>query len=360
MRTNNRMMAVLFLSAVIYLAMVCIVSCCNNDTVVPGRKLSACKDRRQFRDCHYSNGKTVGGSKPEVYWINLNSSVHRRKAMTKFLNGFGLPHFRIEALAIKDIYVPEDLIAGWAFRGNPKTSFTPRSELSKYEKSLDQVYPRKLFVKGLCGSAENNKKELAVLISHLLAIKNAVYSTTATSRYALLLEDDVWTPFDINFELLALDLVNEMGRPFGIIQLFNSKARTLDEYFHCFMRPDNFQCKLEFGPKTRWASRKPAQEGRFLQTWSTGAYLINRAVMKPIIDKIFANEFLGWTSVTIIAAKLPSCFPTICCDDTKKTTDHNNKTVEIFNPSAPVHCVYAPVGTCSSEHQNNIPTNLSM
>ena len=148
--------------------------------------------------------------------------------MISFLDGFGLPHFRIEGLARKDLYVPDDLIAGWGFRCNPKTSFTPRA-VNNFENSLDQLYPRKIFMKGICGSAENNKKELVVVVSHLLAIRDAVYSKTATSRYALILEDDVWTPFDINFELLATELSTEMGRPFGIVQFFNSKARTIDE-----------------------------------------------------------------------------------------------------------------------------------
>ena len=344
-RTQDKdRMQVISITGIVQLAMVCISIWCVHASAVNGTKTPPCADRRKFRDCKYSNGKVVGGSKPEVYWINLNSSILRRKAMTTFLNDYGLPHFRVEALARKDLYVPDDLVAGWAFRCNPKTSFTPRAELNQYENSLDRMYPRKIFVKGLCGSAENNKKELVVLISHLLAIRNAVYSTTATSRYALILEDDVWTPFDINFEQMALELKTELGRPFGIVQLFNSKARTLDEYFHCFTRPNNYNCQLEFGQHARWATRQAAQQGRFLQTWSTGAYLINRAVMKPIIDKVFANEFLGWTSVTIIAAKNPPCVPSICCDSASTKTI-NNKTVETISPTAPVHCVYAPVGT---------------
>ena len=333
--------------------------CCCNAAAVNKTTTPASKDRRKFQECRYSNGKSVGGSKPEVYWINLNASVLRRKAMTTFLDDYGLPHFRVEALARQDLYVPDDLIAGWGFRCNPRTSFTPRAEVNQFENSLDKMYPRKIFVKGICGSAENNKKELVVVVSHLLAIRAAVYSPTATSRYALILEDDVWTPFDINFELLALELTTETGRPFGIVQLFNSKARTLDEYFHCFMRPDNYNCQLEFGRFSRWATRTPAQDGRYLSTWSTGAYLIDRAIMKPIIDKIFANEFLGWTSVTILAAKTPPCVPKICCESTATATttttiSANNKTVATFSSVAPVHCVYAPVGTYTNPTKRNM------
>ena len=59
------------------------------------------------------------------------------------------------------------------------------------------------------------------------------------------------------------------------------------------MRPKTYHCQHEFGQHSRWAFRSAAQDGRYLQTWSTGAYLIDRVFMKPIIDKIFANEFLG-------------------------------------------------------------------
>ena len=199
-----------------------------NTAAVEKTAVPTTADTRKFVDCKYPGGKMPGGSKPEVYWINLNSSVLRRKAMTSFLNDFGYPHFRVEGLSRKDLYVPDDMIAGWGFRCNHKTTFTPRA-VNNFENTLDQLYPRKIYIKGLCGSVENNKKELVVIVSHLLAIRNAVYSTTATSRYALILEDDVWSPFDINFELLATELQTEMGRPFGIVQFFNSKARTIDE-----------------------------------------------------------------------------------------------------------------------------------
>ena len=209
--------------------------CCYVNTAGVEAKSSGptSTDKRQFVDCKYPGGTTPGGSKPEVYWINLNSSVLRRKAMTSFLNDFGYPHFRVEGLTRKDLYVPDDMIAGWGFRCNHKTTFTPRA-VKNFDNTLDQLFPRKIFIKGLCGSVENNKKELVVIVSHLLAIRNAVYSTTATSRYALILEDDVWSPFDINFELMATELQTEMGRPFGIIQFFNSKARTIDEVSQSF------------------------------------------------------------------------------------------------------------------------------
>jgi hypothetical protein len=43
----------------------------------------------------------------------------------------------------------------------------------------------------------------AVPAVRTVAMKKAVYSTTARSRYALVVEDDVYFPFDIDFEALG-------------------------------------------------------------------------------------------------------------------------------------------------------------
>ena len=49
----------------------------------------------------------------------------------------------------------------------------------------------------------------------------AIYSKTAKSRYALIIEDDVFFPFDVNWNELA-----QSAPPgFGILQLFNIKIR---------------------------------------------------------------------------------------------------------------------------------------
>jgi hypothetical protein len=37
----------------------------------------------RYGECAYSSKTQSGGIKPEVYWINLNTSHSRRKAMTK-------------------------------------------------------------------------------------------------------------------------------------------------------------------------------------------------------------------------------------------------------------------------------------
>ena len=81
-RTQDRdRMQVISITGIVQLAMVCISIWCVHASAVNGTKTPPGADRRKFRDCKYSNGKVVGGSKPEVYWINLNSSILRRKAI---------------------------------------------------------------------------------------------------------------------------------------------------------------------------------------------------------------------------------------------------------------------------------------
>ena len=63
---------------------------------------------------------------------------------------------------------------------------------------------------GLCGRGKDKSgkeknfiKELGCTTSHLLAMREAIYSTTATSRYAIIIEDDVKFPFDVDYEELT-------------------------------------------------------------------------------------------------------------------------------------------------------------
>ena len=54
-------------------------------------------------------------------------------------------------------------------------------------------------------------------------MRQAIYSTTTRSRYALILEDDVKLPFHIDFEAMTASA----PAGFGILQLFNSNKVTM-------------------------------------------------------------------------------------------------------------------------------------
>jgi hypothetical protein len=134
---------------------------------------------------------------PEVYWINMDSSATRRANMQTHLDKVGFRHFRVKGVSMQDIYIPPDIEATWNHHVLAK--YDSSEGLEKFEKSGKQFFLNSLF-----GRKHKNKlKELGCTMSHLVAMRRAIYSPTATSRYALLAEDDVQFPFDIDFEALA-------------------------------------------------------------------------------------------------------------------------------------------------------------
>jgi GR25 family glycosyltransferase involved in LPS biosynthesis len=267
----------------------------------------------------------------QAYWINLDRSVERREHMEQLLQAMDLTHTRIPAVSISELTIPEDVRNAIESKnpelcvynsttepGTPSTAWSLFPTAAAVNGGGDR---RKLFVKGACGSGANTVKELATVISHLLAIQAAVYSTTSSSRYALILEDDVWSPFDIDF----FEFLEQMpDRGFGIIQLFNSKPLLAGEMVSRYK-------KL----KMLWYIRPEDFNMRHLPSLSTGAYIINRETMKPIIDGLLElNPITGWTSVRVLAGTtLPTCKPSVCCPTGPG----------IFNQSMPT-CIWAPVG----------------
>jgi hypothetical protein len=163
------------------------------------------------------------------------------------------------------------------------------------------------------GNKKNTQKELGCVISHLVAMRTAIYSPTATSRYALIVEDDVYFPFDIDFDALALSAPTG----FGILQLFNSNYPSMKRSFNSYVMNNEL-----------WSLRTMNN----FDFWSTCAYLIDRVVMKNIVDKVI-YEKNGWLNYKLIAGITSPCVPLECCV---------NRTNPNFNHQTP--CVYAPRG----------------
>lgn len=157
-------------------------------------------------------------------------------------------------------------------------------------------------------------------------MRKAIYSTTATSRYALIIEDDVHFPFDIDFEALA----NTAPKGFGILQLFNSNLGSMETTWQRFVQNSNYL----------WVKRHPV---KYLDFWSTCAYLIDRIAMKPVIDAI-VTETNGWVQFKVIAGINSPCVPKQCCEsnDTKAGIAIDSTGQNTFYLKPP--CVYAPRG----------------
>ena len=292
----------------------------------------------------------TASTKPEVFYINLEQSLGRNKSMDEYLQKYGCRYYRISAVTPSDIYIPKDVQLAWSSPAcvantnwsPPNPSPLARSNLTMDNRYVLSAFPKRLYIRGVCGAKANTLQELAVVYSHLLAIRAAVYSETATNRYALILEDDVVSPFDID----VMDIANRLfgvAADFGTLQLFNSKPVALAELFEHYKKDSNYL--FQFRPS--------AYDGRYLPTWSTGAYLINRMTWKPIIDVLLTYEYFPgdsnsnnnnnyWIGATILSGFThPVCRPARCCTS---AVGQATSTPKVFIDPPPPECVYAPVG----------------
>jgi hypothetical protein len=153
-------------------------------------------------------------------------------------------------------------------------------------------------------------------------MRKAIYSTTAKSRYALIVEDDVYFPFDIDFDLL----IQSAPKGFGILQLFNSNQGSMQATWEKYVQSNNFL----------WVKRHPV---KYYDFWSTCAYLIDRVAMKPIIDAV-VTEHNGWVQFKVIAGINNPCVPKGCCQPGHAGLSGGDNLQFIVNPP----CVWAPRG----------------
>ena len=273
--------------------------------------LSNKDDIHHHVDCKW----IMKSNSPEAYFINMDRSVNRRITIEKHLNEIGLKHKRIKGINPREIYIPQDVEKTWQTAWcfiNGDYQVPNRKDV----KEDHILYKYNYIMAAMCGrgKGKNTIKELGCLTSHLVAMRDAIYSKTATSKYALIIEDDVIFPFDIDFEELA----NSAPKPFGILQLFNSNKESMRHTWELYKKK-----------RVLWNPRSAAT----FDFWSTCAYLIDREVMKPIIDAVI-YELYGWTQFKVIAGINSPCAPSECCVKT-------NKTLNFIN--APP-CVYAPRG----------------
>jgi GR25 family glycosyltransferase involved in LPS biosynthesis len=253
-------------------------------------------------------------NQPEIYFINLERSINRKIVMENHLSEVGFRYFRVRGLTPKEIYIPDDVEKFWLTRWCPsQTSWNPANTTTELSSYAYQKYA----MAAMCGRKKNTPKEIGCTTSHLHAMRQAIYSTTATSRYALIVEDDVFFPFDVDYNALA----ESAPKDFGILQLFNSNQPTMKHTWDKYLR--NPSANL-------WMKRNAAS----FEYWSTCAYLIDRFVMKPVIDAVVLTErVLGVTEFKLVAGVTNPCTPKECC-----TEDAPNR----FNVVPP--CVYAPRG----------------
>ena len=222
---------------------------------------------------------------PEVYFINLKNSTSRHESIVKHLRAMKLEHFRVEGVEATDIYTPHDILT---HRQLNETTF---SDVFKYKtkeiirKSYKHMLKssKKLLITGLCTQAMR-WTELYCSMAHLIAIYRAVYSTTAKSKYALIMEDDVYIPVSTDFNALAASAPSD----FGILQLMTIDLDLMKALWSGYLNDS-----------TQHRTRRESD-----MYYSTGLYLINRAKLRPIIDAIIHidPQHPGITQFRLIAA----------------------------------------------------------
>jgi GR25 family glycosyltransferase involved in LPS biosynthesis len=254
---------------------------------------------------------------PEIYYINMDKSADRKINMEKHLSDVGFHYHRVRGLTPKEIYIPDDIEKVWRTAWcTLQTSWKPPS-MKNVTADINSPYKQySSFTTALCGRGKkkNTPKELGCTTSHLFAMREAVYNTKSKSRYAIIIEDDVQFPFDVDWEAVA-----KSGPPgFQILQLFNSNEYTMAETWNMYRK----------NTSNIWTERTAK---RFSDFWSTCAYMIDRVAIKPVVDAVIFDVD-GWTSFNVIAGITTPCVPRACCPNA----------TDVFVRKPP--CVYAPRG----------------
>jgi GR25 family glycosyltransferase involved in LPS biosynthesis len=234
------------------------------------------------------NASQRSGPVPDVFWINLDKSVERRIYFERQLGSHGMlkGSSRIRALSPDNVIVPEEIAVPHECKILTSKSVVDIPELLKRPRG-------RILIDALCGRPRNSKRELTVTASHLQALHTAVNSISE-SPYALILEDDMALSFDVDYHALAQSAPPD----FAILQLVTSNDQNLKYLWKKY---------VDSGGKYLWEQRSDITD-----FWCAGAYIINKEVFKPIIDRIVRKiTSNGWTAMSIIAAY--PCKPDFCC-----------------------------------------------
>jgi hypothetical protein len=159
---------------------------------------------------------------------------------------------------------------------------------------------------GLCGRAKSPRlgnvlKEIGCTTSHLLAWYEAVNNADDTNPYAIVMEDDITFPFDIDFDALIKTVPVEHANDWGILSLFNSAAGTLESTWSDYVQNQN----------SLWRVKDTLQHVDF---WSTCMYIINKQVIRGVLHRIVESLDSGLLRMRVLAGMRLPCIPRGCCE----------------------------------------------
>jgi hypothetical protein len=125
----------------------------------------------------------------------------------------------------------------------------------------------------------NTDRDIAVILSHLKAIYQAIYHDPSTANdYALIIEDDIRFVYSLNLT----NLIQSAPPNFGILQLTTSNHEAVKYLWNDFSHADS--ADSSFWYLTNW--KNTSKNGKEYLFWSAQAYIIHKTILKPIIDNI--------------------------------------------------------------------------
>jgi GR25 family glycosyltransferase involved in LPS biosynthesis len=318
--------------------------------IIAAAAVESCKDLTQIKE---------NNAKIDVFWINLDASVARRKYMERQLAHFGFTNnYRITAATPRDLLLPTRL-------AHPDLcNFLSEATIQEFTKSanIEQILhatsvtntvdPHRdidteidigstnanfkrnkhahlhgnseytALISDHCGRKKNSLRELTVTASHLKALYFAVRSLSKptasagpSSRYALILEDDVLFPHALKVD----ELLKAAPPNFAMIQFVTTNERYLQQHWQQYSRTGDL-----------WTLRGE------LDLWCASAYLIDKEKLRDIINSIVIDIGNNTYRHRIVAGYSKPCFPSQCCDDM------SNGPASVLIPKG--HCVHAARG----------------
>ena len=210
----------------------------------------------------------------KFFWINIDGSNERKEFMEKQFETLNIDNIRISAITPKD-----------------------------FPKVLEEKEPY------YCGNPEclvnNNKNckfEYGCVSSHIKALREALKTN---DNYFIIIEDDIYLPFKINFE----KLINEMPKDAEIIQMMILYANSVNSlYDHVYSKGIKFFKYQKILPST----------GMYLITRKGAENLVKLYYNKNTAKYDFTNfndikaaDILLYTSVCTYVTTFPYCHPNI-------------------------------------------------
>jgi GR25 family glycosyltransferase involved in LPS biosynthesis len=210
----------------------------------------------------------------KYYWINIDGSDKRKDFMEKQFKKLNIENIRVSAITPNDFdNVLEDKEP--FFCGNPEC---------------------------LDNNRKNCKFEFGCVSSHIKALREALKSS---DEYFMIVEDDIYLPFTINFT----SLINDMPKDAEIIQmmiLYANTVNTLDT--HLYSNNVKFIKYQKILPSTGMylITRKGAEKlVKLYYNKNTNKYDFTK------FNDIKAADILLYTSVCTYATTFPYCHPNV-------------------------------------------------